>query len=62
MLRRVLDGYHFYINHLGGSILAKKIKKYVIGKYLSCKKNCMLIHQDMSTVQKDKDYLWTSAT
>ena len=42
MCRRVLDWYHLYINHPGGSRLAKKYEMYVIGKALSHKWSCSL--------------------
>ena len=42
LLRCVIDWYHLYFNHPGGSILAKKSDKYVIVKALPCNQNCML--------------------
>ena len=38
----VLDWYHFYLNHPGGSRLAKNPERYVIGKALSRKRRCSL--------------------
>ena len=43
MRRRVLDWYHLYLNHPGGSRLEKKSGRYVIGKALSHKRRCSLI-------------------
>ena len=42
--RYVLYWCHLYFNHLGGSILAKKSERYVVGKALSRKRSCLLRH------------------